>query len=324
MESTDYIRIIKYLDNELSLSEKAAFEAELLHSESMQKILEETKLIFDAGKKIECPDFDIEKALNNVNHQLITQKHKKHFTLNQTFAIAASFAAIVFSIYFLYNKFGSQHSEYVEVYCQQGQKINITLPGKVQIWLNSGTCLRYPSVFTNNNKNIYIDGEAYIETQEEGFYGIQIITRNNIFSPDKSAFNVINSDSCTELTVQKGTILATNNASGDQVLIDEGYKASSSTQLPLAVYSNNNRNFLAWKTGNVQFENTDLFIVANTVKKAYGINIEVGPNIRYCPFSASYNRQNIHQLINDIKKTYNLQVTQKEKLIILSGTKCST
>jgi transmembrane sensor len=52
---------------------------------------------------------------------------------------------------------------YNEVIAPFGAKSMITLPDDTKIWLNAGSKLRYASNFSENNREVYLEGEAYFD-----------------------------------------------------------------------------------------------------------------------------------------------------------------
>mgnify|MGYP001255209177 CR=1 FL=1 len=58
--------------------------------------------------------------------------------------------------------------KYAEVMAATGSVIRYELPDHSVVWLNSGSTLRYPTVFKKDNRNVELKGEAYFEVKRTG------------------------------------------------------------------------------------------------------------------------------------------------------------
>jgi transmembrane sensor len=54
-----------------------------------------------------------------------------------------------------------------ELSIPMGSKSKITLSDGTKVWLNSGSTLKYPSVFLANKREIYLEGEAYFDVTHD-------------------------------------------------------------------------------------------------------------------------------------------------------------
>ncbi|NJK95763.1 MAG: FecR domain-containing protein [Bacteroidales bacterium] len=56
---------------------------------------------------------------------------------------------------------------YTELKTLDGQKKEITLPDGTNIWLNSGTTLKYANTFGQQNREVFLIGEAYFNVTRD-------------------------------------------------------------------------------------------------------------------------------------------------------------
>ena len=56
---------------------------------------------------------------------------------------------------------------YAEVTSTMGTVVRYELPDHSVVWLNSGSKLRYPTVFKKDNRNVELTGEAYFQVEAE-------------------------------------------------------------------------------------------------------------------------------------------------------------
>lgn len=57
-------------------------------------------------------------------------------------------------------------SQYTETIAPRGQKSQIVLTDGTKVWLNSDTKIKYPGNFSKNQRDVYLDGEAFFEVTQ--------------------------------------------------------------------------------------------------------------------------------------------------------------
>jgi transmembrane sensor len=56
--------------------------------------------------------------------------------------------------------------QYAETIAPRGQKSQIVLADGTRVWLNSDTKIKYPNNFNENQRDVYLDGEAFFEVSK--------------------------------------------------------------------------------------------------------------------------------------------------------------
>ena len=78
-------------------------------------------------------------------------------------AFASSWAAF----YFLDKKPYADSLAYNQVMTTKGQKSQIILSDGTKVWLNSETVLKYPAAFNGEQREVFLEGEAFFEVQKK-------------------------------------------------------------------------------------------------------------------------------------------------------------
>jgi ferric-dicitrate binding protein FerR (iron transport regulator) len=78
-------------------------------------------------------------------------------------AFASSWAAF----YFLNKKPYADSFAYNQVMTTKGQKSQIILSDGTKVWLNSETVLKYPTAFNGDQREVFLEGEAFFEVQKK-------------------------------------------------------------------------------------------------------------------------------------------------------------
>lgn len=164
-----------------------------------------------------------------------------------------------------------------------GKDYKITLPDGTSIWLNAATTLRFPLNFVDNTRDIYLNGEAYLEVAESKKPFI-------VHLPDASiqvlgtAFNV-NTYTPNKMSVAlvKGTIKM--EIGQDSVQLSPGHQIVYQPQTGMVVSNFDAKNLLSWRQGKYSFENTPLSEILQVLPRWFGKDLvfdnPTSPNTRF-------------------------------------------
>lgn len=99
-----------------------------------------------------------------VINELYAKDRRRRFgsVLRRWSAAAAAVVLLAFGGYYFHaaRDFSRQGERLLSVSVPHGQRVSLTLQDGTSVWLNAGTTLRYPALFTGRERRVEIDGEA--------------------------------------------------------------------------------------------------------------------------------------------------------------------
>lgn len=157
----------------------------------------------------------------------------------------------------------------------RGKRTSLTLSDGTKLWLNSGSRAIFPVVFTKNKREIYLEGEAYLEVAHNPDKPFFVITNNihvrvfgtkfNISAyPDDEATSVVLVEGCIEATVDSKKMMMKPN----QLLTYQ--KKSGATNME----ETDVLPFTSWKDGWIYCEKENLGTIATKLSRYYNVQIE--------------------------------------------------
>lgn len=175
---------------------------------------------------------------------------------------------------------------YQTVSVPAGQRLNLVLPDGTDVWLNSGTSISYPSVFSDDSRTVTLDGEGYFDvTHEAGRpfivhtsrYDVEVL--GTVFNVD--AYSENDSFSASLLQGSVRIVSADGAASGQEdILLNPSEEAYlSEGKLSVREFSPENR--VSWKDGLLVFRDKCLEEIAGDLSKFYGVSIKIADPDRY-------------------------------------------
>jgi ferric-dicitrate binding protein FerR (iron transport regulator) len=216
-------------------------------------------------------------------------------------------------------------ASYNTISTPRGRQFKIALPDGSQVWLNAASTLRYPTVFTGNERKVVVTGEAYFEikplTPPAGGgnkipFKVSIATLSGTMLGDVEVLgthfniNAYEDEEAVRTTLLEGKVKVTQPATGNRqsameaeraVVLKPGEQAvlaAANSRFTIADsrltidHSPNQEQGVAWKNGVFNFQDATLEQVMRQLARWYDIEVVYEKGIPNIEFEGEMNRQN--------------------------------
>lgn len=172
-----------------------------------------------------------------------------------------------------------KESDYIQLIVPKGKRSFVTLKDGSKIWVNSGTKLLYPSQLDNKKREIYVDGEIYLEVAKDPSRPFLVHTANLDVKVLGTSFNIsaYADDLFTEVVLVTGSVEVNTNAKEITRLVPNTcYHLEDDTGVirQIDVYK-----YICWKDGIMKLEGEELKEVFKRLSRYYNIDIISSPDI---------------------------------------------
>lgn len=168
-----------------------------------------------------------------------------------------------------------------QVIVPYGKRSSILLSDGTLVWLNSGSKIVYPPVFSKNTREVYLEGEAYFEVsknREKPFYVHTDGFRVKVLGTKFAVQAYKNEHGHTAVLLEGKVSLAKN-----EVLFTKEYEMVPNQKATLfddedkfqIANVSDAQNYISWIYGYLSCENEDIISLTNRISRFYNINIEV-------------------------------------------------
>ena len=210
------------------------------------------------------------------------------------------------------------------IHVPRASTYSLVLADGTKIILNSESKLTYPSTFTNSDRIVELEGEAYFEVNHTSNNNRFIVkTAKQSIQVLGTKFNVKSYDSekSTQTSLAEGSVNV-ENSTGKKLILKPGQQARTYSK-DLSVSEVNMDNILSWKNGEFSFDGNNTEEVLREIARWYDIDIEYkkplnhqGQYIGNIPRNLPLNR--LVELLNyaDLKSTATITNNQRIKLQI--------
>lgn len=160
-----------------------------------------------------------------------------------------------------------------------GKRSQLELSDGTKVWLNSGSVLEYPSIFTGNTRTVNLTGEIYIEVVKNPQMPFYVNTPDMQVKVYGTTFNISaypDNDSQSVVLV-KGSVGIKNKSDKEMMLIPnemltyQNHKWSKS-EVDITKYT-------SWKDGYIVLDNTPIYDVLKQIERYYNLSFNIDKNL---------------------------------------------
>lgn len=269
---------------------------------------------------LEYQSVDVDKAYSRLNRQMHRKQGRSVFM--QTFSRIAAIlllplliSSVMFSYLYMKQKEQIEQIGYTQVSSAPGTITRLVLPDKSVAWLNSGSTLSYPAVFSDEAREVKLSGEGYFEVESDLEHPFYVITKEGLkimAYGTKFNVNAYADETFVETVLEQGKIDVINQ--NERVQLEPN---------KLAVYDINTGQFtvsqtnldekIGWKDGKLIFRNTPLDEVLKRLSKRYNIDIVLHQKSKKeYKYRATFTTETIEQILNYLKLTAPIEWSVKK------------
>ena len=271
-------------------------------------------------------DLDMNSDFAKVNSRLNKSAKTVQMPVrrNSWMRVAAAGAILVVAGFLLRDYFADNNTAWQNVTASTEIQ-ELQLADGTKVWLNAGSTLSYPQVFSDTERSVKLEGEAYFEVTKNAQKRFQVLTDQTTVTVLGTAFNVRaeSDENTTEVVVSEGKVQVEEKQTAQRLILSVNEKAIYEHATNKLIETDDaDLNELAWQRKKLKFTGTTLQNALSVIEKQYGISIRLeNENIANCEIAGIYKTDtNIENLLKNISQA---TVTEKEGKYVLTGGVCN-
>ncbi len=261
--------------DELAPSEQQDFEN--LRSGFPDEFQSSEQIKSGLGQMLESRKVKPEQSWNSISDQL--RRSKVRLLVTNALKYAAVIAVTLLLGYLVQTQFTSNVPEqFAEVRVMPGQIGHVFLFDGTEVWLNSGSQLKYPNQFNTDNRDVYLDGEAFFKVTKNkklpfhvktGRVEVEVLgTSFNVSAyKEEQQFAVVLEEGSVKLNQADGAEIA-RLIPGQMAEIDLSENQLNLKEVDTSQYTN-------WKDGTLEFHGEELESVFQKLERWYNVEIQI-------------------------------------------------
>ena len=184
-----------------------------------------------------------------------------------------------------------QNPKYAELSVPLGQMSQLKLPDGSKIYLNSGTVFKYPTTFGKKNREVFIDGEAFMEISKNKHKPFVVNAANFTVKVLGTSFNVsaYSGDEQASITLIEGSVQLQSKEKGWNKNMVPGEIATVSNGNKPIVEQVDTEFYTSWTEGKITFRKETLQEIAKKLERWYNVDIRFGDEqLKQFEFSGTF------------------------------------
>lgn len=303
--------MIKSFTGKAGVEEQQFLQQWLAGAEENRKEFEVYRKLWNDSKSLMLsPEVDVEAALRATKNRIPRLKTKTFRIIWLRMAAAVVLLSIFLSVtlnYFLdrsANKAGQPVYQEIKAAC--GTQSRLTLSDGTEVWLNSGSSLRFPISFAQAGRRcVELCGEGYFEVTENaqrpfvvkiGSFHIRVLgTSFNV--------NAYDQDKQVEVALLEGRVELRKQMKGQEKTVlrmepSEVAVFHAETNRIVVKDETEVTRYAAWKDGKIVFFDDPVEKLVSRLEHWYNVDIEIADSsLMAYHFTATFSRESLDQVL---------------------------
>ncbi|WP_020529046.1 FecR family protein [Flexithrix dorotheae] len=209
---------------------------------------------------------------------------------------------------------------YLEKTNQLGQKATIFLGDGTVIKLNSGSTLKYPKVFNNDERVVYLEGEAFFEVAKNPKKPFTVISGKIRTKVLGTSFNVraYPEDNKVQVAVLSGKVGVKVPSKESLVLLPNESAIYNKSESEVKHAKVDMEKELAWKDNIIYFKNADFEEIRNVLERWYGVNFLLKKDVKIeYDFTGKFENRSLESVLEGISFSLDFQFEIDKDTVVI-------
>lgn len=206
-----------------------------------------------------------------------------------------------------------------------GKRFELTLSDGTNVFLNSGTTIKYPTKFIKgSNRQVFLTGEAYFDVAHDKEHPFIVNAEALNVQVLGTEFNVscYENDFVTDVVLVKGKVGLSDDTDKDKVnsvvLLPNTKGVFNKDQHTIKTVTVNTDLYTAWMRGELVFRNTSFDDILKKIERHYNVKvINKNKALNSEVFNARFNNQPIDSVLSYLNDSYNIKYKIEDGQLII-------
>jgi transmembrane sensor len=250
-------------------------------AENKRYYTEQKKLweIFNMHQKMQ--KIDDQKAFVSISSQLFPAK-KFNLLLVLTRIAAVLLLPVLMAFAYYYYSSTKHTEQFSTVYntaeTSLGMRSSLTLPDGTKVWLNAGSKLSYPVLFSDEFREVKLSGEAYFEVKKDKNWPFMVSSGNMNIIVSGTTFNCNaypENNEIQTVLVEGQVTVANQSATEVEELLPGELATFSKDNQRMTKTKTDLHKYIAWKSGKLMFRDDRMDLVVEKLERWYNVEINI-------------------------------------------------
>lgn len=201
-----------------------------------------------------------------------------------------------------------------------GKRSFLTLSDGTKLWVNSSTKVIYPNIFQGNRREIYVDGEVYLEVIPNPDKPFCVKTEQMSVQVLGTSFNVCAypEDNQQQVVLVNGKVeVQTQEHAAEELVPNELYEYDKQTE-KTSIKEVDAADYISWKNGYYQFSGQELSVLFKRLSRYYAVSIVCDKEVEALKCSGKLDlTERVDDVLENLSKAAPIKVEHDHEQIII-------
>lgn len=252
-----------------------------LQPENLCYYTEQKKLLKLLTIREKMQKIDQERAFQQVSAKLFTGKRRNLWLQMQRIAAILFLPLLVYTsiqFYFRNENPVQDSTVFNTAETPLGMRSSLTLPDGTKVWLNAGSRLSYPVLFSQKFREVKLSGEAFFEVEKNKKWPFVVSAGNMNVIVTGTTFNcnAYPESKQIQTVLVEGHVTITNASATETEELNPGELASFDiNNQKITTKKTDFEKYIAWKSGKLMFRDDNMNTVVEKLQRWYNVDIVI-------------------------------------------------
>ena len=318
--------IIKHLENTASVEEQKELVVWVKLEKSNERYFIEMKKLFASSQNTNVEDFNTVDEFNRFNKSVSKEKHNSRKLIYAISGIAATLTLLL-GAWFMFIKPSDNSfvtNNFKQFYSKDSIK-SVTLEDGTIVTLSKNSSLKQYS-FLDKMRKVESEGTLYFEVardeQKPFVIDFDFVTVRVLGTKFEVSRNL--TDSSILILVTEGKVQVTDKIHNTKYILTQNQRCIVWRTKMGETDTINNHNFLAWKTGLLEFEQTPLSEAIKDLETYYQKPFSLSSaELGRCLLRAKFDKTSLEDVKSILSIALEAQIEDRDSVIFISAKPCS-
>lgn len=311
-------KIHQYFQQALSKDESLRLLREVEADPYWNGRFKEIKNVYALSVMASLPE---DVAEGKISYGRFNRKRKKATTVRFVKRVTAYAAIIAFLIGFTHwwtlRQVEEQDAEMLSLHVPAGQRLQLTLQDGTNVWLNARTTITYPVRFSNDKREVSIEGEALFDVAKDMKRPFLVSSQGVEMKVLGTRFNLYsypNADYIRTSLLEGSLMVYRKKAESESILLKPNKEVLIDNH-QMEVGAIKDLSYFLWTEGIYSFHEEPLINILRKLELYYDVKIEVkDPTIYTWEYTGKFRqRDGIDEILRIIRKIHKFTIEKDEE-----------
>jgi len=217
----------------------------------------------------------------------------------------------------------NEKAVYNQLIVPAGKRSMLTFNDGTRVWVNAGSKLVYPACFEKDKREIFVEGEIYLDVKSNP--AKPFIVRTNTFEVKVlgTQFNVsaYTNQADLQVVLVSGTVEIQQNGISKEILKPNELFSYNESKQDYSVSTIDVSDYIAWKEGYYPFNRQDLATILAKLSKYYNVQFKWSEKVKELSCSGKLDlKENVQEVLGTLEKTAPIEIrkiSEREYIVVV-------